>query len=165
MTQRVLIEQRLRTRGLVGFLLAVLAVFLAIAASFMANTTGAVPSSAFAIVGAISLILAIPVFLFWRIDVRILDGPTGNALEIAYGPAGVIVQKFGPDKLISASANSFTYLQMGGWGYRGSLRVLRRAALATRRGEALDVQLAGKRRFIVTVDHPEDFVRALALQS
>jgi hypothetical protein len=164
-TQRVLIEQRLRTRGLVGFLLGVLVIFLVTAVSFMANATGSISTTAYVIVVVISLVLAIPTFLFWRIDVRVVEGPTGHALEVAYGPGGAVVQRFGPDKLIAASANSFTFLQMGGWGYRGSLRLLRRAALATRRGDALDVQLQGKRRFIVTVDQPEDFVRALALPS
>jgi hypothetical protein len=54
---------------------------------------------------------------------------------------------------------------MGGWGYRGSLKLFRRAALATRRGEALEIQLIGKRRFIVTVDNPEDYVAALNIQT
>jgi hypothetical protein len=31
----------------------------------------------------------------------------------------------------------------------------------TRRGDALELKLAGDRRFIVTVDNPEDFVVAL----
>jgi hypothetical protein len=54
-------------------------------------------------------------------------------------------------------------MQMGGWGYRGSLKLLRQAAVVTRGGDALDVRLTGKRRFIVTVDSPEDFIHALDL--
>ncbi len=40
----------------------------------------------------------------------------------------------------------------GGWGYRGSLRVARRAAWIVRGGDALVLHLTGGRRFLVTVD-------------
>ena len=56
-------------------------------------------------------------------------------------------------------------MQTGGWGYRGSLRLFKRAALVTRRGEALELTLTRKRRFIVTVDDPAVFVAALDLKA
>jgi hypothetical protein len=50
---------------------------------------------------------------------------------------------------------------VGGWGYRGSLKLFRRAAVVTRLGEALQVDLTGARRFCVSVDDPAAFVAAL----
>jgi hypothetical protein len=95
--------------------------------------------------------------------VRVVEAPRGRALEVLYGPRGIVRQFFGPDQLVAAHTGHFSYLQMGGWGYRGSLKLIRRAALATRRGDALDVDLSGKRRFIVTVENPASFVAALGL--
>jgi hypothetical protein len=40
----------------------------------------------------------------------------------------------------------------GGWGYRGSLRLFRRAAVVLRRGPGLQLRLTGGRSFVVTVD-------------
>jgi hypothetical protein len=94
-----------------------------------------------------------------------VETPTGRALEVIYGLGGLIRQVFGPERLVSASARNYSMMQMGGWGYRGSLKLLHRAAVVTRRGDALDLRLAGNRRFIVTVDSPGDFVRALDLPS
>jgi hypothetical protein len=39
-----------------------------------------------------------------------------------------------------------------GWGYRGSLRLFRRAAWVVRSGPALELDLRGRRRFTITVD-------------
>ncbi|MDQ2650948.1 MAG: hypothetical protein M3Z03_15530 [Actinomycetota bacterium] len=39
-----------------------------------------------------------------------------------------------------------------GWGYRGSLRLFRRAAWVVRSGPALELDLRGGRRFTITVD-------------
>ncbi|HEY2577822.1 MAG TPA: hypothetical protein VGI74_16065 [Streptosporangiaceae bacterium] len=43
----------------------------------------------------------------------------------------------------------------GGWGYRGSLRWQKAAALNVRRGPGLRLKLDGGRRFLITVDDPE----------
>jgi hypothetical protein len=49
----------------------------------------------------------------------------------------------------------------GGWGYRGSLRVFRRAAWVVRAGPGIEVTLTGGRRFAVTVDDADAGVAAL----
>lgn len=49
----------------------------------------------------------------------------------------------------------------GGWGYRGSLTLLKRAAVILRRGEGVIFALTGGRRFIVTVDDAESLARAV----
>lgn len=108
--------------------------------------------------------LATSCVLALRVVVRVVETSEGRALEIVYGPAGVCRQFFGPDQLVAARSRNVSFLQTGGWGYRGNLRILRWAAVATRSGEALEVELTGHRRFIVTVDEPEDFVSALQLE-
>jgi hypothetical protein len=70
-------------------------------------------------------------------------------------------QAFEPAEIEGAYARNFSFAEMGGWGYRGSLRLMRRAALVTRRGNALELELSRRRRFIVTVDEPDEFVSAL----
>src|SRR5205814_476533 len=43
-------------------------------------------------------------------------------------------------------------MQWGGWGYRGSLRLFRRAAWVVRRGDGLKLNLRDGKVFVVTVD-------------
>jgi hypothetical protein len=52
-------------------------------------------------------------------------------------------------------------VRYGGWGYRGSLRLLRRAAVILRRGEGVIFALTGERRFIVTVDDAESLAQTV----
>ena len=165
MIERVIvIEQRLRTKGLVFLLAIVTVVYAAVAIALTAGTGRHSPSALTIVIESIAFVsLIAAIFFFLRITVRVVATPQGRALEVVYGPGGLVRQVFGPDKLVGADARNFSFLQMGGWGYRGSLKVFRRAALATRRGDALDVRLQGNRRFIVTVDDPADFVSALAL--
>jgi hypothetical protein len=50
-----------------------------------------------------------------------------------------------------------------GWGYRGSLRLFRRAAWVVRSGPALELDLSRGRRLTVTVDDPEGALVALGV--
>lgn len=43
-------------------------------------------------------------------------------------------------------------VRYGGWGYRGSLRLLKKAAVILRRGDGVIFALTRNRRYIVTVD-------------
>jgi len=52
-------------------------------------------------------------------------------------------------------------VRYGGWGYRGSLRVLRKAAVVLRRGPGVIFALTGDRRYIVTVDDAESLARTV----
>jgi hypothetical protein len=56
------------------------------------------------------------------------------------------------DQITSARAIDLRPVDWGGWGYRGSLRLAGRAAWVVRRGDALELRLAGDRAFAVTVD-------------
>ena len=46
--------------------------------------------------------------------------------------------------------------QWGGWGYRGSLRLLNRAAWVVRRGPGLRLDLTDGKVFVVTIEDPDD---------
>jgi hypothetical protein len=163
MIERVIvIEQRLASIGVVLAISVIMAVFLVLA-TMLSAAGSTVPMGGIVVIAVVVILLAFVLFLFWRVIVRVVETPEGRALEVLYGPGGFVRQTFGPDELEEAYARDFSFAQMGGWGYRGSLRLLRRAALVTRRGEALELMLAGKRRFIVTVNEPADFVTALRL--
>lgn len=162
----VLVEQRLRTTGLAAVLALALALCLNVGV-VMANTTDghALPALA-VLVAVLVLLLLLTVFLLaLRIVVRVVDGLRGPSLEVAYGPGGFVRQVFGPQRIVSATKHDVSFTQSGGWGYRGSLRILRRASLVTRRGDALQLDLVGGRRFIVTVDDPASFAAALHFPS
>jgi hypothetical protein len=52
-------------------------------------------------------------------------------------------------------------VRYGGWGYRGSLRLLKRAAVILRRGEGVIFALTRERRFILTVDDAESLAQTV----
>ena len=161
-TGQVVIEERLNTASLTVITGLVMFLFVGVGVTF-ANTLsgGSVPVVAQAVSYA-ALVLLVGVFLLsLRVVVRVIESPDGRSLVIVYGVGSLVRQSFTSDQIQSASAQNLSMLQMGGWGYRGSLKFFRRAALVTRRGDALELKLAGDRRFIVTVDNPEDFVVAL----
>ncbi len=61
----------------------------------------------------------------------------------------------------TASAVDLKPAGWGGWGYRGSLRLLRRAAWLARRGEGLEVKLTDGRSFAVSVDDAAEAAEVL----
>jgi hypothetical protein len=119
------------------------------------------PWIAVVIIGAVLGAMAVLALGSWRIIVRVLDGASGRSLEILYGPGPLVRQMFRPEQILGANAQRLSFGQMGGWGYRGSLRLFKYAALSTRSGDALMLSLVGGRRFVVTVDEPEAFAAAL----
>jgi hypothetical protein len=156
----IVIEERLRTRGLsialatvwlLGAVVEVLLLTLALNAPWIAIVVVALALVSLAMIYIGSL----------KIIVRVIDEPAGRTLEVLYGPGPNVRQRFRADEIERASAHQLSFAQMGGWGYLGSLRFFKYAALSTRRGEALMVNLSGARRFVVTVDEPESFAEAL----
>lgn len=104
--------------------------------------------------------------LLWAsscVVVRVVETDEGRRLDVLYGPNGVVRQTFEAAEIMGATVVQAPLWRMGGLGYRGSLRLFKRAALITRRGEALAVDLTRGRRFIVTVDEPAAFAEALAV--
>ncbi|MHB8826816.1 MAG: hypothetical protein ACYC5Z_04040 [Acidimicrobiales bacterium] len=107
--------------------------------------------------------IAIVAWLSSCVVVRVVDTPDGRNLDVLYGPNGIIVQSFEAREILGASVVQAPMWRMGGLGYRGSLTLFKRAALITRRGDALALDLTRSRRFIVTVDEPQSFVDALVV--
>jgi hypothetical protein len=103
------------------------------------------------IAAPIIALAAFPVVLFAKI--AITTGPQG--LTISYGPFGWPTQTIVLDDIEHASAmDDLSPWKWGGWGYRGSLKLFKRAAVNLRRGPAIRLDLTRRRLFIVTVDQP-----------
>lgn len=161
MSERVIvIEQRLRSGGVAAAVGGITFLFILVSTIFF-ETSSSLPAVAIVIDIVVIAVLVFVIMIFLRVIVRVVQMGDGRALEVVYGPGGFVRQVFEPGEVEAAYARHLSFAEMGGWGYRGSLRLLRQAALVTRRGDALEVQLTQKRRFIVTVDEPDDFVSAL----
>ena len=105
-----------------------------------------------AVVGALwlvatSALVALAVLLVGAVHVTV--GVHGVRVASPVGWPAVTVPL---DQIASARAIDLRPVDWGGWGYRGSLRLAGRAAWVVRRGEALELRLAGDRTFAVTVD-------------
>jgi hypothetical protein len=157
----IVIEQRLRSGGVAAAVGGITFLFILVSTIFFEAGSSSLPAVAVVIDVVVIAALVFVVMIFLRVIVRVVQMSDGRALEVVYGPGGLVRQVFEPGEVEAAYARNLSFTQMGGWGYRGSLRLLRQAALVTRRGDALEVQLTRKRRFIVTVDEPADFVSAL----
>lgn len=87
---------------------------------------------------------------------------TEDAFHIFYsGRLRWPVQTIRLADVVAVEAIDVVPMKHGGWGYRGSLRLFRRAALNLRRGPGLRFQLAGDRTFVVTVNHAEEAAQAI----
>lgn len=162
MSERVIvIEQRLHSGGVAASVGGITFLFILVSTIFLETSSGSFPAVVIVIEIVVLCALVAVILIFTRVIVRVVQTSDGRALEVIYGPGGFVRQVFEPGEVEAAYARNLSFAQMGGWGYRGSLRLLRQAALVTRRGDALEVQLTHKRRFIVTVDEPADFVTAL----
>lgn len=86
-------------------------------------------------------------------SVRVSAGQHGLRVRPGLVPWPAVVLPL--DRIERVAAIDVRPLQWGGWGYRGSLRLLRRAAWVVRRGPGLRVDLRDGGVFVVTVDDPE----------
>jgi hypothetical protein len=161
--QAIVLEQRLRGGGVAATVGAIAFVFTLIATIFLESGSSSFPLWGLAIELVVLGSLLTVILLFTRVVVRVVQSELGRGLEILYGPGGFVRQVFEPAEIEAARAQNLSFAEMGGWGYRGSLRLLRRAALVTRRGNALELDLCRGRHFIVTVDEPAEFVSALKM--
>ncbi len=147
----VVIEERLTTNRLVA-ILGIVAILVAVTRRFTGHSRGRQALS-LGVLGAVGALLS-------RVVVRVVDAPEGRCLEVVYG--GGIVRQIMPVSTIDrVDVVDVSPWRWGGIGYRGSLRLLGRAALVTRAGPGLRVTLTSGRRFSVTVDEPGAFADAL----
>jgi Protein of unknown function (DUF1648) len=117
---------------------------------------GAVFSAIRPVDGAAMLLPGLLVFLgltfvvMSSVSVRADDG----GLHLAYGPMHWPRQRIVLSRIAAAEAIDLRPTQWGGWGYRGSLRIFKRAAVVLRGGPGLRLDLRNGARFAVSIDDP-----------
>ena len=116
----------------------------ALAGSVFVFTVGIVLGAGLVLAGAALATLA---------SIRVCADPSG--LTVAYGPFGWPRTAIPLDRIDRAAVIDVRPMQHGGWGYRGSLRVFRTAAVVLRAGPGIEIELIDGRRFVVTVDDAE----------
>lgn len=77
-----------------------------------------------------------------------------RGVELRYGPLGWPRSRIALEEIRSAGSFDLAPMRWGGWGYRGSRRIFRRAAVVLRAGPALRLDLADGSLLVVTVDDP-----------
>jgi hypothetical protein len=77
-----------------------------------------------------------------------------SGVRIAYGLFGWPVQRVQLADIRQATALKIEPMAWGGWGYRGSLRMMRRAAVVLRGGDGMKLELSGDRVLAITIDNP-----------
>ncbi|MET0413531.1 MAG: DUF1648 domain-containing protein [Polyangiaceae bacterium] len=84
-----------------------------------------------------------------------------RGVAIRYGLLGWPCQRIALSRIRSAQAFELAPLEHGGWGYRGSLTVMGRAAVVVRAGLALRLELEGEQRLCITVDHADEAAKLI----
>jgi hypothetical protein len=97
-------------------------------------------------------------FMFmWKVRVTLNE----RELTIHYGQLGWPRQRIPLDRILSAQTFELVPMEHGGWGYRGSLKLTKRAAVVVRSGLALRLELEGGKRLSITVDDAETAARLI----
>ncbi len=102
--------------------------------------------------GAVVALVVVGVAMAAFTSVRVSVGAAG--VRVAYGRLGWPTTRIPIEEIRRASAVHVRPSSWGGWGYRGSLRLFRHAAVVLRSGEGLRLDLDADRVFLVTVDDP-----------
>jgi len=95
--------------------------------------------------------VAIAVAVLAEVHVRVDE----RAMTIAFGPLGFPRVRIAVDRIQHAERMTVQPMANGGWGYRGSLTALGRAAVVIRGGEGLRLALRDNKTMVVTVDDAE----------
>jgi len=123
-----------------------------------------VPSVALSVVGLVWLVVGpgrwvgltfVPLGLATSVLATVRVTVDRRGLQVAYGPLHWPRTRFPVERIESADVIEVHPTQWGGWGYRGSIRLMKRAAVVLRRGPGLHLRLRDGSEFAVTVDHPE----------
>lgn len=108
--------------------------------------------------GLAVLVAAVVVGMF--VDVRVRVSDQGLAVRSGLVPWPRL--RIPLERIVAVQAVDLNPWRWGGWGYRGSVRLFRRAAWVVRKGPAVEVELDGDRRFAVTVDDADEAAATLA---
>ncbi|NNF65418.1 MAG: DUF1648 domain-containing protein [Acidimicrobiia bacterium] len=79
----------------------------------------------------------------------------GNGLHVSYGVLPWPRTHIPVDQIETASVIDIRPRDWGGWGYRGSLKLMNQAAVVHRAGPGLRLDLTDGKVFAVSVDNPE----------
>ena len=102
-------------------------------------------------IGMFLLLAAIAVTTFSRI--RVTADHTG--LTVRYGFLGRPRTRVSIHRIATAQAIEVRPAEWGGWGYRGNLALMNRAAVVLRAGPGIRLDLHDGKVFVVTIDNPE----------
>jgi hypothetical protein len=126
--------------------MAVLAVVVAVAG--VAFIAAAVADAGAVVLGVTLLAVALSLVAFVSVNVEVgHDGLRASSGTLPWPRVHVALADI--DRV---EAFDLRPMSWGGWGYRGSVRLFRRAAWVVRRGPALKLTLRNGRVFAVTVD-------------
>ncbi len=109
------------------------------------------------LVGVILMLSALPAAALGRIRVQV----DRNGVVVRSALIPLRFAKIGLADIESAGAIDVNPMSWGGWGYRGSLRVAGTAAVVTRGGPGMRLDLTKDRLFAVTLDDPDTPSRLL----
>jgi hypothetical protein len=124
--------------------------FLVAAALIGAGAVAAATFGQWTIAGTLAFV-SVVMATFSRLQVR----ADRQGLMVRYGFLRWPSTRVSIDRIETASVVDVRPKQWGGWGYRGSLKLMRRAAVVHRAGPGLRLDLSDGRVFVVTIDHPE----------
>lgn len=108
--------------------------------------------------GAGALLTAGVLELFSRIRVTVNE----RFVTIHYGHLGWVRQRIRVSRIGRANSLEVVPMAHGGWGYRGSLTLFRRAAVVVRRGPGLSLIFDETRQLTITVDDASTAAKLLS---
>ena len=108
-------------------------------------------------IGVVLLLAAIAITTFSRIRVT----ADGSGLHVRYGFLGWPRTSVSLGAIATARAIDIRPTDWGGWGYRGSLTLMKRAAVVLRAGPGIRLDLHDGKVFAVTIDDPDIPARLL----
>jgi hypothetical protein len=100
----------------------------------------------------VSMGLVVPLVAVWVALTKLTVVIGVRGLPVAFGPVQWPRVRIPLDRIERVSTLDVRPTEWGGWGYRGSLTVMRQAAVVLRGGPGIRLDLHGSKTFVVTVD-------------
>ncbi len=106
---------------------------------------------------AVHVVIFFTLELFSKIRVSVDE----RAITVRYGHLGWLRQRIRLERISGAESLEIEAMDHGGWGYRGSVRLMGRAAIVVRSGSAIRLDLGGGKRLVISVDDAETASRLI----
>ena len=110
--------------------------------------------------GLVIVLASLPVIALSSLHVR----ADRRGLRIRYGQLPWPCTQIDIGRIERARTIDVRPKEWGGWGYRGSLKLMHRAAVVHRAGPGIRLDLVDGKAFVVTVDDPDPAVEVLNAQ-